>query len=134
MPSRLKGMTLKNYLIVMGLMTAVCWSIFAVMLNLIDPTSTNWLGFILFYVALFLSLTGTAALVGFVIRFVALQRELAFYAVSTAFRQSFLFALFIIISLNLLHFSLFTWLNVILLLMIFAILELFIASYKKSRI
>ena len=118
----------------MGLMTAVCWSIFAVMLNLIDPTSTNWLGFILFYVALFLSLTGTAALVGFVIRFVALQRELAFYAVSTAFRQSFLFALFIIISLNLLHFSLFTWLNVILLLMIFAILELFIASYKKSRI
>lgn len=127
-------MTLKNYLIVMGLMTAVCWGIFAVMLNLIDPTSTNWLGFVLFYIALFLSLSGTAALAGFVIRFVALQRELAFYAVSTAFRQSFLFALFIVISLNLLHFSLFTWLNVILLLMIFAILELFIASYKKSRI
>lgn len=127
-------MTLKNYLIVMGMMTALCWGIFAFIFSLIDPTSTNWLGFMLFYVSLFLSLSGTAALIGFVVRFVALQRELAFYAVSTAFRQSFLFSLFIVISLNLLHFSLFTWLNVILLLMIFAILELFIASYKKSRI
>ncbi len=127
-------MTLKNYLIVMGTMTAVCWFITVLMLNLIDPTTTNWLGFMLFYVSLFLSLSGTAALVGFIIRFVALRRELAFYAVSTAFRQSFLFALFIVIALFLLAASLFTWLNVALLLIIFAILELFVASYKKSRL
>lgn len=127
-------MTLKNYLIVMGLMTALCWGIFTFMLNLIDPTATNWLGFMLFYVALFLALSGTAALIGFIIRFVALRRELAFYAVSTAFRQSFLFALFIVISLFLLSANLFTWLNVSLLLIIFAILELFVASYKKSRL
>lgn len=127
-------MTLKNYLIVMGTMTAVCWFITVLMLNLIDPTTTNWLGFMLFYVSLFLSLSGTAALVGFIIRFVALRRELAFYAVATAFRQSFLFALFIVIALFLLAASLFTWLNVALLLIIFAILELFVASYKKSRL
>ncbi len=126
-------MTLKNYLIVMGAMTAVCWGIFILMLNLIDPTATNWLGFLLFYISLFLALSGTAALIGFLIRFVALRRELAFYAVATAFRQSFLFALFIVISLILLSFNLFTWLNIGLLLIIFAILELFIASYKKSR-
>ena len=126
-------MTLKNYLIVMGAMTTVCWGIFLLMLNLIDPTSTNWLGFLLFYISLFLALSGTAALIGFLIRFVALRRELAFYAVATAFRQSFLFALFIVISLILLSFNLFTWLNIGLLLIIFAILELFIASYKKSR-
>lgn len=118
----------------MGTMTAVCWFITVLMLNLIDPTTTNWLGFMLFYVSLFLSLSGTAALVGFIIRFVALRRELAFYAVSTAFRQSFLFALFIVIALFLLAASLFTWLNVALLLIIFAILELFVASYKKSRL
>jgi hypothetical protein len=117
----------------MGAMTALCWGIFILMLNLIDPTATNWLGFLLFYIALFLSLSGTAALLGFIVRFVALHRELAFYAVSTAFRQSFLFALFIIISMFLLSFNLFTWLNISLLVVIFAILELFIASYKKSR-
>ncbi|MDD3285306.1 MAG: hypothetical protein PHG95_01580 [Patescibacteria group bacterium] len=127
-------MTLKNYLIVMGAMTAICWGIFAMMLNFIDPTATNWLGFVLFYVALFLALSGTAALIGFIIRFVALRRELAFYAVATAFRQSFLFALFIVISLFLLSINLFTWLNLILLLIIFSILELFVASYKKSRL
>jgi len=127
-------MTLKNYLWVMGTMTLLCWGIFALMLNLIDPTATNWLGFMLFYVALFLALSGTAALLGFIIRFVALKRDLVFYAVSTAFRQSFLFALFIVISLFLLSNNLFTWLNVVLLLVIFAILELFVASYKKSRI
>lgn len=127
-------MTLKNYLIVMGTMTAICWGIFALMVNLIDPSATNWLGFMLFYVALFLALSGTAALIGFIIRFVALRRELAFYAVSTAFRQSFLFSLFIVISLFLLSANLFTWLNMSLLLIIFAILELFVASYKKSRL
>ncbi len=127
-------MTLKNYLIVMGVMTAVCWGVFILMLNFIDPTVTNWLGFMLFYVALFLALSGTAALVGFIIRFVALRRGLAFYAVATAFRQSFLFALFIVIALFLLSANLFTWLNLILLLIIFSILELFVASYKKSRL
>lgn len=127
-------MTLRNYLIVMSTMTALCWGIFILMLNLIDPTETNWLGFMLFYVALFLALSGTAALVGFIIRFVALRRELAFYAVATAFRQSFLFALFMVISLFLLSANLFTWLNVSLLLIIFMILELFVASYKKSRL
>mgnify|MGYP001806295765 CR=1 FL=1 len=127
-------MTLKNYLLVMGIMTAVCWGIFILMLNLIDPTATNQLGFILFYVALFIALSGTAALIGFIIRFVALRRELAFYAVTTAFRQSFLFALFIVISLMLLSANLFTWLNVGLLVIIFAILELFIAGYKKNRL
>ena len=127
-------MTLKNYLIVMGAMTAVCWGIFVMMLNFIDPTATNWLGFMFFYAALFLALSGTAALIGFIIRFVALRRELAFYAVSTAFRQSFLFALFIVISLFLLAAGLFTWHNMSLLLIIFAILELFVASYKKSRL
>lgn len=127
-------MTLKHYLWAMGTMTLLCWGIFALMLNLIDPTATNWLGFMFFYVALFLALSGTAALLGFIIRFVALKRDLVFYAVSTAFRQSFLFALFIVISLFLLSNNLFTWLNVALLLIIFAILELFVASYKKSRI
>lgn len=127
-------MTLKNYLIVMSVLTIICWTSFLFIINLIDPITTNWLGFSLFYLSLFLSLSGIAALIGFFIRFVALRRSLVFYAVSTAFRQSFLFALFITISLFLLSMDLFTWLNISLLLITFTILELFIASYKKSKI
>lgn len=124
-------MTLKNYLIVMSTLTLLCWGAFIIMINIIDPTSTSWLGFTLFYLSLFLSLSGTIALIGFLLRFVALKRSLVFHSVSNAFRQSFLFALFITISLFLLGADLFTWLNVSLLLIIFIVLELFVSSYKK---
>ena len=46
-------MTLKNYLLVMGVLTVFCWGIFLFVANLVDPTSTNWLGFVLFYLSLF---------------------------------------------------------------------------------
>ncbi len=126
-------MTLKNYLGVMAVLTAVCWAIFFFVAGLVDPTATNWLGFTLFYLALFASLSGTIALVGFIIRFIALKKELAFNLVKIAFRQSFSLSLFIIILLILKAQQLFNWLNLIMLVMIFAILELFLISYKKNR-
>jgi len=126
-------MTLKNYLLVMSALTALCWGIFIFVASLVDPTTTNWLGFILFYVSLFVSLSGTSALIGFIFRFVALKKELAFNLVKVAFRQSFLFSLFIIFLLVLKSQQLFNWLNLFLLVIIFAILELFFISYRKSR-
>lgn len=125
-------MTLRKYLAVMLVLTLICWGIFLFVTNLVDPTATNWLGFLLFYLALFLSLVGTAALAGFIIRFIAWRRELAFNQVKIAFRQSFLFALFVIIILILKSQQLFNWLNLGLLVIIFAILELFFASYQKA--
>ncbi|HBA36290.1 TPA: hypothetical protein DCZ15_00240 [Candidatus Falkowbacteria bacterium] len=126
-------MTLKSYLSVMAVLTAFCWGIFLFVARLVDPTATNWLGFLLFYLALFASLSGTGALAGFVIRFVALKKELAFNLVKIAFRQSFLFSLFIIFLLILKSQHLFNWLNLSLLIIIFTIFELFLISYKKNR-
>jgi len=126
-------MTLKNYLLVMGVLSAFCWGIFLFVASLVDPTSTNWLGFSLFYLALFLSLSGTGALIGFVIRFIAAKKQLAFNLVKLSFRQSFLFSLFIIFLLILKSQQLFNWLNLFLLLIIFTIIELFLTSYKNRR-
>jgi len=126
-------MTLKNYLLVMAVLTAICWGIFIFVAGLVDPEATNWLGYFLFYLSLFLSLSGTTALIGFVFRFVALKKELAFNLVKVAFRQSFLFSLFIVLLLILKSQHLFNWLNLFLLIIIFAVLELFLISYKKSR-
>jgi len=126
-------MTLSKYLGVMSILTAFCWGIFFFVASLVDPTATNWLGFVLFYLALFISLIGTTALVGFILRFIALKKELAFNLVKVAFRQSFLFSLFVIIILILKSQSLFNWLNLLLLMVIFTILELFLISYQKSR-
>jgi len=50
-----------------------------------------------------------------------------------AFRQSFLFAIFIIILLILKSQGLFNWLNLFLLVIIFAILELFLIKRPNHR-
>jgi len=126
-------MTLKNYLFVMSVLTLACLGIFFFVSNTINPFSTNWLGHALFYFSLFLSLSGLATIIGFLIRFVALKKELAFNLVKVAFRQSFLFSLFFISALFLKANDLFNWLNLILLILIFSVLELFLISYKKSR-
>lgn len=126
-------MTLKNYLFVMSALTVVCWVILFFVAGMIDPFATNILGFSLFYASLFLALSGLAALVGFFIRFVVLKKELAFNLVKISFRQSFLFSLFFVLILILKANSLFNWLNLLLLILGFSMLEIFLISYKKSR-
>lgn len=126
-------MTLKNYLFVMSVLSAFCWGIFLFVASLVDPTSTNWLGFTLFYLALFLSLSGVGALIGFIIRYLAGNKQLEFNLVKISFHQSFLFSLFVILLLILKSQQLFNWLNLFLLVIIFTILELFLTSYKHRR-
>lgn len=112
----------------MALMTLLCWSCWFYIIFTVNPEITNWIGFSLFYVSLFLSLVGTAALVGFIIRFIALKQALAWHLVKEAFRQSFLFSLLIIVSFMLLSRNLFSWLNLALLVVSLSIMEFFILS------
>ena len=117
----------------MSITTAICWLIWTYVLWMINPILTNWIGFVLFYSSLFLALIGTGAIFGFAVRFIALKKELAFRLVKESFRQSFLFALLIIISLVLLSYSLFTWLNLILLIFGLSVLEFFMLSFSSSK-
>jgi len=125
-------MSLKGYLINMIMATIVCWVAFLFIILSVNPFSTNWLGFLLFYISLFLSLVGTSAIIGFFIRFIALKKELAFRSVTEAFRQSFLFSFLIVASLFLLSKNLFSWFNLIFLVIGLSVLEFFLISYKRS--
>jgi hypothetical protein len=125
-------MTLRRYLILMSIMTLICWGAWTYIIFLVNPAVTNWIGFLLFYLSLFLALTGTAALTGFMVRFIALRQKLIFYSVKEAFRQSFLFAALIIASLFLLSQQLFTWLNLGLLVVGLSVLEYFLISHEKN--
>ena len=113
--------------------TAVCWTVFLFIASVVNPEITSWLGFVLFYLSLFMAVSGTASLIGFLIRFVALRHELVFYAVKIAYRQSFMFALFIIITLILLSQGLFTWLNLFMLIAVFVIAEMVMINSQKTR-
>ncbi|MFA6551637.1 MAG: hypothetical protein WCV41_03875 [Patescibacteria group bacterium] len=124
-------MTLKTYLTIMLLATAICWSAWTVVLQSINPETTNFIGFSLFYASLFLAIVGTSAIVGFLIRFILLRKELVFRQVAVAFRQSFLFAAVVIASLILQSFQLLTWYNALFLVMAVTVLEFFLISYKR---
>ncbi len=125
-------MTLKNYLWVMSALTIICWGIFFFVIDLVDPFSTNWLGFLLFYTSLAASLSGTFALIGFLIRFYFSKEKMIFNLVKISFRQSFLLALFIISFLILKSLDLFAWLNIILLVIVFLFLEIILSLKKKN--
>ena len=126
-------MSLRTYLIIMILATLLCWAGFGMVAWSVNPEVTNWVGFLLFYLSLFLAIVGTTAIIGFVIRFIGLRRELASNSVITAFRQSFLFAFFITAILFLLAHNLFSWLNAGLLIIGLSVAEFFLLSccYKK---
>lgn len=125
-------MTLRRYLFIMSLMTMICWLAWGYVLLTVDPWTTNWIGFSLFYIALYLAVVGTAAIIGFLLRFIVLKQELAFNLVKEAFRQSFLFSTLIVVSLVLLSQNVFTWLNVFFLVIGLSILEFFLLSHEKT--
>ena len=122
-------MSLRLYLFIMTALTALCWLAFIYVSRLVNPETTNATGFFLFYLSLFFSLIGAAAIIGFLIRFVFLRHELAMAKVKVAFRQSFLFSGFVVALLALLARGLLNWLNLIILIVGLSALEFFLLNY-----
>ena len=127
-------MSLKKYLILMSLATLVCWGLFIFIIFTINPLETTLLGFVLFYFSLALSLAGTFSILGFLFRFKILKKDLVFRQVTEAFRQSFLMSLLLIIILILLSKNLFTWINLLILVVGLSLLEYFWVSRTKAKI
>ncbi len=124
-------MTLKKYLTLMLITTLISWSVWFYVAWMVNPYETNYIGFILFYSMLAISLIGTAAIVGFFIKFIVFKKQLAFRLVKEAFRQSFLFSLIIIISLVLLSKDLFSWTNIMFLVGAVSLIEFVLLGYEK---
>jgi len=124
---------LRLYLFVMSAMTAFCWLVFGYIVFTVDPETTNSTGFFLFYLSLFLSIIGAAAIIGFVARFVIFRHELIINTVKIAFRQSFFFAAFSVAALMLLSRNLLSWLNLSILIIGLSALEFFLLSYGKAN-
>ena len=122
-------MSLRLYLFIMTALTALCWLAFIYVSRLVNPETTNATGFFLFYLSLFFSLIGAAAIIGFLVRFVFLAHELAMAKVKIAFRQSFLFSGFVVALLALLAHGLLNWLNLIILIVGLSALEFFLLNY-----
>ncbi len=127
-------MTLRAYLILMIIATLAFWLAFGIIVVNVDPQATSWTGLTLFYVLLVCALTGTGSIIGFVVRFLALRRELVARSVLVAFRQALLAALLIAAVLFLFSQRLFSWLNIGLLLVALSALEFFLLSSEHERL
>jgi hypothetical protein len=114
--------------------TLIAWLGFGIIVLLIDPDTTNWLGLSLFYLTLLISLTGTASILGFVIRFLFLKHELIARSVIVALRQGFLIAIMLTVIMFLLSYKLLTTLNVVLLILGLSTLEFLLLSLESDRL
>jgi len=125
-------MSLRKYLIIMGIGSLICWGAWLLVIFKIDPFSSGFIGLVSFYLILFLSIMGTLFLIGFFVRFILLKRSVLFRHIGVSLRQAILFSILIIFSLLLQANRLFTWWNAILLILSLTLLEFFFLA-REAR-
>jgi hypothetical protein len=126
-------MTLRHYLFLIGLSTALCLLGFAAVVLTVDPAGVGAFGYVLFYATLGLSLVGLFSVIGLVGRALMRRDTPAARHVSTSFRQALLLCLLTLGSLLLQSRSLLTWWNLLLFLATLVILEFFLTSFRPQR-
>jgi len=127
-------MTLRQYLVLMGVGTLLCWGILGFILLTVDPLTAGITGMIFFYLSLFLALVGTFSVLVFLVRrMFDKNEEVIFRHVRKTFRQSVTIALFVILVLFLQQKQLLTWWNGLLLVIIFIALEGIVFTNRKHN-
>ncbi len=124
-------MSLKYYLWWMTAGTLGAWAVLWLVMKYLDPQSTGFLGLLLFYVAVFLSVTGTLTIFGFTWRMFRFKDEVLFRHMTQAFRQGAMLALVVVGALFLEAQKLLTWWNLGLLILGLTLLEFFWLSVKR---
>ena len=123
-------MSIKRYLILMGIASLICWLSLVTVVYCIDPTATTNVGYFCFYASLFFSLLGTFSLIVLIIRLAIKRHEIPFRNIGISLRQGLWFSIFITMSLAILGQKLFSWWSIGLLLLCLIILETFFLSRR----
>lgn len=117
----------------MILATIIAWLGFFIIINTFDPYDNNIVAFILFYLALFLSVLGTLSLLGFWFRkFWNKKRGIMRVMVTESFRQAIIFSSVLVIALLLQSGRILTWWNMLLLIALASFLEFLILAFRQS--
>lgn len=127
-------MTLRPYLILMSIGAIICWTAWFFVLANVDPEQTGFFGFLFFYASLFLALTGTFSVIGFLVKKTILKNDqVLFHHVKSTFRQGMLAATAISGGLILLQAGLLTWWNGVLLILLLAAIEAVLFTNRKYK-
>ena len=125
-------MTFRVYLMFMASACALSWLSFVVVVHAIDPTTTGWMGFGLFYLSLALCVLSSATFTGTVIRVWIKKNELIHRHVIRSLRQGLILTGLFLCALFLLGHELLAWWVVILLLAIASLIEWIFISPNHS--
>lgn len=98
----------------------------------LNPNTAGNLGLLFFYLALFLSISGTLTLLGFGWRFWRHRDEVLFRQVTISFRQGALLAFMAVGALFLQANALLTWWNLGLLIVGLTLLEFFLLTGRRA--
>lgn len=125
-------MSLKVFLVLIITGTVIAWLSWGMTILYFDPGQTGILGFGLFYLSLFLGLSGTIFLVGDWLRAKIFKKQLIFNRLRISVRQAILFTILILGWAFLRSYDVLRWWNLILLILILTILEFFFISSQKK--
>lgn len=106
--------------------------IFALIINFLDPVEAKSLGFILFFLSLFLSVASAAALLGYGIRRFLFAGQHPAYSVRPSLRQGVWLGLFLDILFFLQLFRLLQWWIAFIIVLLFLSLEVLFLSYDRQ--
>jgi hypothetical protein len=117
----------------MLLATVLAWLGFFIIINSFDPTQGSWLIYIMFYSILFLSISGTLSLFGFLSRSVFNKKRIMPRIMATeSFRQALIFSAVLVVAFMLQAARVLTWWNIALLIILAIVLEFFILVFRQS--
>lgn len=128
-------MTLRQYIFTMIFATFLCWISWLFVIINIDPYQTTSLGFIFFYVSLFLALLGTISLLTFLSYKLFASRDLPLFRyVQISFKQSLFTTAFLVVFLYLQGRGYLNIWNALILFTIFILIISFTLSIKHKNI
>ncbi len=126
-------MSLKNYLILFGIATAVSWAAWAITLTQLNPDVNRTVAVTVFAVSLGFAVAGTFSLLGFGVRALFGKDPVLFRVLRTSVRQGVIVAVLLECLLVLQAMRWFAWWNVLPLVFFFALLEGFFLSQDSIR-
>ena len=127
-------MTLRHYLILMGIGTLISFGAVLLILTMVNPEQTSMAVFAVFYASVFLAITGAVSIIGFTLRVLLLKKQLFLSKeVAVSFRQAVLVAALMIGVLLLQSHNLFSWWTGLLMMLAMSVFEAFFIS-TRTRI
>lgn len=124
-------MSVKAYLFGFGISSLLCWFAFGLTLVNTNPTQGS-AALASLYLSLFFALLGTLTLLGYFARVYRRRNEIKYANIQIAFRQATLTCLVLVGLLALQSIRLLAWWDILLLVVLATLLELYLRSNARS--